>query len=203
MDESGDAGGDVARGASSHFVLTLVETTQPDVLREELNQLRKVLRLAANFEFHFHDTRSVERRAAFYVLFKSLGIHVRAAMVDKTKLPIEARVWTEQEMYQYALGEIVKNSLHSELREAMLIVDGNQSRQNFVLRLRTWATRLAKEQHRDRIFKSIVLKESRREDGLQFADMAAGVIAEIAEHGESAYEGYVMSKVRLLLELPK
>ena len=100
MDESGDPGGDVARGASSHFVLTLVETTQPDVLREELNQLRKALQLAANFEFHFHDTRSVERRAAFYVLFKSLDIHVRAAMVDKTKLPIEARVWTEQEMYQ-------------------------------------------------------------------------------------------------------
>lgn len=72
-----------------------------------------------------------------------------------------------------------------------------------MLRLRVWATQLARALKRERIFKAIVLRESRREDGLQVADMAADVMAEIAEHGESAYESDVMAKVRLLLALPK
>lgn len=203
MDESGDPGGDVRRGASPHFVLVLVETTQPDVLRDELQQLRKALNLSALFEFRYHDTRSASRRAAFFVLMRSLDVHVRAAIVDKTQLPDQVRTWGEAEMYEYALGEIVKHSLPSELNEAILVVDGEASKRNFILRLRTWATRLAREQKRERIFKSIVLRESRREGGLQFADMAAGVLAEMAQHGESAYETYVMSKIRLLLTLPK
>lgn len=203
MDENGDPGGDVRRGASRHFVLTLVETTQPEVLREELQRLRKALNVPPAFEFHFHETRSHERRAAFFVLLRSLDVRIRAAMVDKSRMPPEARFWGEQEMYEYAIGAIVEESLPSELNQAILVIDGEPGKEKFVVRLRTWASRLARSQNRDRIFKAIVVKESRREEGLQFADMAAGVIAEIAEHGESPYESYVMSKIRLLLDLPK
>ncbi|OQY87351.1 MAG: hypothetical protein B6D41_11730 [Chloroflexi bacterium UTCFX4] len=203
MDESGDAGADMRRGASPHFVLTLVETTQPEVLSEEMAKLRKALNLSPIFEFRFHDTRSTERRAAFFVLLRSLDVRIRAVMVDKTKLPDDTRKWGEQKMYEYALGEIIKHSLPSELTQVYLVIDGNQSKEKFVLRLRVWATQLARALKRERIFKAIVLRESRREDGLQIADMAAGVMAEIAEHGESAYESDVMAKVRLLLALPK
>lgn len=203
MDESGDPGGDYSRGASQHFVLVLVETTQPDSLRDELQQLRRTLNLSRTFEFRYHDTRSTDRRAAFFLLLRSLDVRIRAVTIDKTQLPESSRTWGEQEMYEYALGEIVRNSLPTELNEVYLVIDGEASKQTFINRLRTWATRLAQELHRERIFKSIVLKESRREDGLQFADMAAGVIAEMAEHGESPYEAYVIAKVRLLLTLPK
>lgn len=203
MDESGDPGGDVERGASPHFILVLVETTQPNLLQSELAQLRTTLNLPMDFEFHFHDTRSTARRAAFFILLGSMNLRVRAVIVDKSQLPQVGKKWAEQEMYEYALGEIIKNSLPSELNQAVLVIDGEARKQRFVNHLRAYISHLSREQHRERVFKSIVLKESRREDGLQFADMTAGVIAEIADHGESAYEAHVMSKVRLLLNLPK
>lgn len=203
MDESGDPGGDIGRGASRHFILVLLETTQPELLQSELAQLRSALNVPMDFEFHFHNTRSTSRRAAFFILLRSLDVRVRAVIVEKGKLPPEGIKWAEQEMYEYALGEIIKNSLPSELSEAVLVIDGEARKQRFVNHLRTFISNLSKEQHRDRVFKTIVLKESEREDGLQFADMVAGVIGEIADHGESAYEAYVMSKVRFLLKLPK
>ncbi len=83
MDESGDPGRDVRRGASRHFILTLVETIEPDRLRDELQRLRLALNLHEQFEFHYHNTRSVERRAAFFVLLRALNLKVRAAIIDK------------------------------------------------------------------------------------------------------------------------
>ena len=57
MDESGDAGVNLREGASTHFVLVLVETTEPEALRQALQQLRVKLNLAQDFEFHYHETR--------------------------------------------------------------------------------------------------------------------------------------------------
>lgn len=201
MDESGDAGGNIRKGASSHFVLAMVETIEPEHLREELRRLRTALGLPAAFEFRYHDTRKISIRAAFFVLLRSLDLRVRAAIVHKSKLPEEARRWGEQEMYEYAVGELVKHSSVDELSEAILVIDGER-KQRFVQKLRQHLSKIGREQKRGRIFKAIVLKESKREDGLQFADMVAGVIAERTDHGESAYDDYVDSKLKVLLQLP-
>ena len=40
---------------------------------------------------------------------------IRAAVVDKVRLPEEARRWGEQKMYEYAVGELVKHSSVDEL----------------------------------------------------------------------------------------
>ncbi|MBI5304810.1 MAG: DUF3800 domain-containing protein [Chloroflexi bacterium] len=201
MDESGDAGGNVRKGASPHFVLAMVETTVPDQLREELHRLRGALGLPATFEFRYHDTRKVAVRAAFFVLLHSLDVRIRAAVVDKAQLPAEAQNWGEQEMYEYAIGEMVKHSSREELSEAILVIDGER-KHRFVQKLRQYLSKLGRDQKRGRIFKAIVLKESKREDGLQYADMVAGVIAERTEHGESAFDDYVDSKLKVMLSLP-
>jgi hypothetical protein len=201
MDESGDAGSNVRKGASSHFVLAMVETTEPEHLREELRRLRNALSLPASFEFRYHDTRKVAVRAAFFVLLHSLELRVRAAVVDKSKLPEEAWHWGEQEMYEYAIGELVKHSSVDELSEAILVIDGER-KQRFAQKLRQHLSQIGRDQRRGRIFKAIVLKESKREDGLQFADMVAGVLAERTEHGESAFDDYVDSKLKVMLQLP-
>ncbi len=201
LDESGDAGGNVRRGASAHFVLAMVETTAPENLRAELRRLRVALQLPATFEFRYHDTRKVAHRAAFFILLRSLDVRVRAAVVDKTRLPAESQNWGEQEMYEYAVGEMVKHSSIEELSEAILVIDGER-KPRFIQKLRQHLSKIGRDQKRSRIFKAIVLKESKREDGLQFADMVAGVLAERVEHGESAYEDYVDSKLKVLLQLP-
>ncbi len=201
MDESGDAGSNVRKGASAHFVLAMVETTDPTRLRQELRRLRAALNLPATFEFRYHDTRKAALRAAFFVLLRSLDLRIRAAIVDKRRLPEEAQRWGEQEMYAYAVGELVKHSSVEELSEAILVIDGER-KQRFVQRLRQHLSKIGRDQKRGRIFKAIVLKESKREDGLQYADMVAGVLAERTMHGESAYDDYVDSRMRLLLLLP-
>lgn len=201
LDESGDTGTNISRGASPYFIVVMVETTEPEKLRTELQHLRQVLNLPATFEFRYHDTRKVAVRVAFFALLRSLDIRIRAAVVDKTRLPQQAGHWSESEMYEYTIGEIVKHSSIDELSEAILVIDGERKRR-FVQRLRQYLSALGRAQKRGRVFKAIVLKESKREDGLQFADMVAGVLAETVTHGESAYEDAVNSKMRLLLRLP-
>jgi hypothetical protein len=200
MDESGDAGWNVRRGASSHFVLVMVETTNPELLREELKRLRVTLNLPRNFEFRYHDTRMVWARAAFFALLRSLDLRVRAAIVDKARLSKEVQTWTELEMYD--LGALVQRSPPEELSEAILVIDGERGKQQFVRRLRQYFSQLGRQQGRRRVFKAIVLKDSRREDGLQYADMIAGVLTERIKRGESAYDDDVDSRMRLLLFLP-
>jgi len=63
-------------------------------------------------------------------------------------------------------------------------------------------TILGEKQHRGRIFKSIVLKEANREDGLQYADMIASAIAKGVKHGESPYDLAIAEKIEILLTLP-
>lgn len=48
----------------------------------------------------------------------------------------------------------------------------------------------------------ISAKESKREDGLQYADMIAGAIAEGVKHGESPYDLAIAEKLVTLLTLP-
>jgi hypothetical protein len=68
--------------------------------------------------------------------------------------------------------------------------------------LRQYLSKIGRDQKRGRIFKAIVLKASKREDGLQYADMVAGVLAERTTHGESAYDDYVDSKLKVFLQMP-
>lgn len=201
LDESGEAGTNLWRGASPYFIVVMVETTEPEKLRAELRHLRHGLSLPATFEFRYHNTRKTAVRIAFFTLLRSLDIRIRVAIVDKARLSREAEHWGEQEMYEYALGEMVKHSSIDELSEAILVIDGER-KQRFVQRLRQYLSALAHAGRRGRIFKAIVLKDLRREDGLQFADMVAGVLVEKVRHGESAYEDAVNSKVKVILYLP-
>lgn len=204
MDESGDAGVNLRKGASTHFVLVLVETTEPEALRQALQQLRVKLNLAQDFEFHYHETRMSWARAGFFALLRSLDVRVRAAVLDKTKLTKEASRWRKLDMYEYVLGELIKRSRPAELRDAILVIDGERQSSNepFLRGLRQAMSLLGERQHRGRIFKAIVLKEAKREDGLQYADMIAGAIAEGVKHGESPYDMAIAEKLAILLTLP-
>lgn len=196
MDESGDPGRDVRRRASRYFVLVLVETTEPDTLRDELQRLRVALNLHEQFEFHYHSTRSVERRAAFFVLLRALNLKVRAAIIDKRQLPQSFAAF-DTELYAFALGELVARASPSDLEEAILVVDGErgETTEKMLAGIRKHLSRLYESRARVRAFKKLIARNSETEGGLQFADMVAGVLAERAVHGESSYDDYVDSKL--------
>jgi len=196
MNESGDAGGNIRKGASSHFVLAMVETTNPEQLREELHRLRMALGLPASFEFRYHDTRKVAVRASFFVLLRSLDVRVRAAIVDKRKLP-EDFDYSHQRIYSFVLGELVMRAPLNELQNAILIVDGQRGAptEKLLNNVRRYLTQMYQERQRARAFQKLIARNSQVEDGLQFADMVAGVLAERFTHGESAYDDYVDAKL--------
>jgi hypothetical protein len=196
MDESGDPGRDVRRGASLHFVLVLVETTEPDTLRDELQRLRVALSLHEQFEFHYHSTRSVERRAAFFVLLRALNLKIRAAIIDKSHLPKSFSAF-DTELYAFALGELVVRALPNDLAEAVLVVDGErgETTEKTLAGIRKHLSRLYESRSRVRAFKKLIARNSETEAGLQFADMVAGALAERVVHGESSYDDYVDSKL--------
>jgi hypothetical protein len=53
-DESGDVSVSFGKGASRNFVLTMIATQHPDVLRNDLKVVRKNANLPRNYEFKFH-----------------------------------------------------------------------------------------------------------------------------------------------------
>ncbi len=167
MDESGDAGGNIRRGASPYFVVVFVETTEPETLREHLRDLRAEFDLPQAFESHYHDTRMPWAREAFFTLFRSLDVRVRAAVVDKARLP-EDFEYGRDAMYQFVIGEMVIRASESELHDAILIVDGQRGAQteDLLNRLRRYLTRLYQEHHRRRAFQKIVARNSKAEAGL-------------------------------------
>ncbi len=196
MDESGDPGSRARKSASTHFILVLVETTEPDTLRQELKRLRAALNLSAVFEFRFHDTRSLERRAAFFVLMRALDLKIRAAVIDKTNLPKNFAAF-DAALYGFALGELVARASPQDLHDAILVMDGEggETTEKTLNGIRRHLTLLYAERKRVRAFRKLVARNSRNEDGLQFADMVAGALAERVEHGESPFDDYVDAKI--------
>lgn len=162
--------------ASQHFVLVLVETVEPETLEQELKRLRTALKVSSVFEFRFHDTRSVERRAAFFVLLHALNLKIRAAVIDKTKLP-ESFGAFDTELYAFALGELVARASPRDLQDAILVMDGEggETTEKTLNHIRRHLTRLYEERKRVRAFRKLIARNSRNEAGLQFADMVAGV----------------------------
>ncbi len=203
MDESGDPGSRSRSSASKHFILVLVETTEPETLAQELKRLRTALNVSSVFEFRFHDTRSVERRAAFFVLLHALNVRVRAAVVDKTKLA-DSFASFDTALYGFALGELVMRASPNDLHDAILVMDGEggETTEKTLNSIRRHLTQLYEQRKRVRAFRKLIARNSRNEAGLQFADMVAGVLAERAEHGESPYDDYVDSKMVDLWEYP-
>lgn len=196
MDESGDPGRRSRKSASTHFILVLVETAEPETLRQELKRLRTALNVSSVFEFRFHTTRSVERRAAFFVLLRSLNLKIRAAVIDKTKLP-ESFAAFDTALYAFALGELVARASPQDLHDAILVMDGEggETTEKTMNGIRRHLTRLYAERKRVRAFRKLIARNSKNEAGLQFADMVAGALADRAQHGESPYDDYVDSKI--------
>lgn len=203
MDESGDPGSRSRKSASTHFILVLVETTEPETLRQELNRLRAALNVPSIFEFRFHDTCSVERRAAFFVLLRAMEIKIRAAVIDKARLPKDFFAF-DAAMYSFAVSELVVRASPQDLQDAILVMDGEggETTEKTLNSIRRALTRLYTERKRVRAFRKLIARNSRNEAGLQFADMVAGALAERFEHGESPYDDYVDAKLVDIWEYP-
>ncbi len=172
LDESGDPGFDIAGGASPYFVLVLVQLAERAPLLQ-LTELRKSRRLPPNFEFKYHKTTAAQK-AEFFKAIRVVPFRIRAVVVDKANLDDSVTRMGGQDLTIYFVTQLVLRASALDIANDVLVIDGATPAFRGALRIRL--SEECRKTGRVRPFKKIVGGDSKREDGLQLADMIAGAI---------------------------
>jgi hypothetical protein len=199
LDECGDPGLDLSRGASSHFTLALVQTAERASI-PALVKLRRARHLSPYFEFKFHDTAET-LKAAFFAALRPVPFRVRVAVVDKARLPESFMAMSGQELYIHFLTELVLRASELEIANDILVTD--RATKAFRRALRLCLSERARALNRVRPFKKIARGDADNEDGLQCADMIAGAVARYFIRGDDAFYRPLRSKVVDLWQYPE
>jgi len=172
LDDSGDPGLRGAAGSSSHFVLALVQLPERASLAE-LAAVRQAFYLPPWFEIKYYKTK-LRHRSMFFQVIQAIPFRIRAVVIDKANIaPYFSGMRGQDLMITYAAHLILRaNPL--DLAGDVLIVD--DATPSFVRALRIYLSRESRAARGVRPFKKVVSGDSRREDGLQLADMVAGAI---------------------------
>lgn len=170
-------------GASSHFVLAMVQLSQRTAL-PSLTRLRQELHLPAGFEFKYYRMRE-RQKMAFFDLMGSIPIRVRAVFVDKQRLGTQWLALNGQELTVELLVRLTLRTSELDLANDVLVIDGATPALRKALRVRLSheCVRLG----RTRPFSNIAGANSSAEDGLQLADIVAGAIRGHVSQGERKY----------------
>jgi len=172
VDESGDAGLEGQASSSSHFVITMVQL--PDrVPLYPLTNLRNMLNLSHTFEFKYHKTTAAQKDRFFREVL-AIPFRVRAVVLEKMRIGSDLRALSPQQLTMELIIRLTLRASELEIANEILIVDGASP--EFCRFLRVQFTEVCRHYDRIRPFKKIIGANSRREDGLQVADMFAGAI---------------------------
>ncbi|MFN8444843.1 MAG: DUF3800 domain-containing protein [Caldilineaceae bacterium] len=170
-DESGDVSFAFTKGASTHFLITII-AANADLMQLLLQDVRQQSNLPANYEFSFHGlTASALRRRVFTALADT-EFSAWAVAVNKAKLADSFRVMRPVEFYLYFVSETIRLIPSEQRIGATLLLDEFASPKHLPGELR----RILKARSIPRHFKQIVAKRSRSEPLIQVADLLAGAL---------------------------
>jgi hypothetical protein len=201
IDESGDLGFRFDRGSTRYFTIALVifETDEAALsCQRAIEACRRRLRLANDFEFHFHSDRHV-RRIAFLDTIRDQSFRLSTFTLDKPKL------WNESmrnagQAYRLAcekaLDDIRIDLDGMQLVNAHVVIDGSGDR-----RFRRQLTTFIKQAVNRRAvhgIRSVRLSRSESDPLVQLADYVAGVTNRqlTDKDGTSLYESRLQAKRR-------
>ena len=176
VDESGDPGLKLDQGSSKYFIVTIVlfeEDEEAEAAELRINLLRRELRLASNFEFHFSENKATIR-TAFLKAIEPYNFFYFGIVINKEKLYGEGFKFKEP-FYKYACGLVFENA-KQYLYQATVIFDGSGSK-DFRRQLHRYLKR--KINHKDRRYsyiKKVKIQDSSRNNLIQMADMICGAI---------------------------
>jgi hypothetical protein len=169
VDESGDPGLNSSKSAP-YFVVAMVQLPSREPLRTFL-EIRKALHVAPTFEFHFHQ-KNTKQKTHFFHEVSAIPFRVRAAVLLKTKLPLEFKELHGIDVTINLITRLTLRASPLDIGNDILILDG--APESVRKELRIHITKEYKLLNRERPFKKIVSENSSRNDGLQLADMVAG-----------------------------
>lgn len=191
LDESGDPGLEGQASSSDYFALAIVQLTERAPL-PDLAYARQLLHLSPSFEFKYHKT-TPEQKAVFFRAIRTLPFRVRAAIIEKSSLPQRFAGLRGQELTIALIVELILRSSPLDIADDILVIDG--AKRAFLWTLRVKLSRECRQLRRVRSFGTIVGGDSKRDDGLQLADMVVGAVRQHVMAAESSYYRTFADKV--------
>ena len=198
LDDSGDPGVGGAEGSSRYLVLAMVQLATREPL-PALASVRRRFHLPSRFEIKYHKTTQ-RQKADFFQKIQTIPFRVRAVVIDKSKLEKRFMSMSGQELTIELITDLTLRASEVEIANDVLILDGVP--RNFHRALRIRLSKECRLQKRTRPFKKIISADSKREEGLQLADMVAGAIRHYAMGVSSRYYKTFAHKVVDLWEIP-
>lgn len=197
-DESGDSSFSFAKGASRYFVIAMISTNTPEVLRALVPELRKKLKFPEKYEFKFHKlTGRVVGKTVFTELSKE-RFKIWAIMVTKTALPDSFRFMSGLDFYLYFVSEIIRQIPDEDQNGALLILDEFGSK----AKMASNARRVLKARNIQSHFRRIVGRDSETESLIQIADLIAGSISHRDTIKGNDFFDQIKDKIVTLIEYP-
>lgn len=195
-DEAGDLSFSFDKGASTHFVLALVSSNQPDSLCHMLTTVRSKRGLPDSYEFKFHKLSGAALRQTIFEALRLIDFGVWALSVDKRMLPTYWQGLDAHDFYALLATELLL-SIPLEYREdSTLMLDEFDPRGRALLALK----RSLKRRGERRGFRKMTNVRSRSEPLVQVADLAAGSILRSLAHNDPETLSFIRSHIRLWLK---
>lgn len=198
LDDSGDPGMDRAAGSSNHFTLAMVQLPERAPI-DVFAAVRETLYLPSSFEFHYYRSKP-HQKVIFFNAIKRLRFRVRAVFINKYALEKAYQAMDGQQFAIEFLTRLILRASDLDIGNDVLVIDG--ATLAFMRALRIRLSQECRSYKRVRPFRKIVSGESKREDGLQLADMIAGAVSNHLLGEESAFYPMFADKVSDLWQAP-
>lgn len=164
----------------------------------ELASLRRELHLSPSFEFHYVKM-SAQQKETFYRAIHPVQFRVRTAVLLKDNLSAYYREMNGIELTIELLASLTLRASPLDIGNDTLVVDGATDAFRSALRIRL--SEECRRTKRVRPFGKIATASSKREDGLQLADMVAGAIRDHALGKSPDYRRAFFEKIVDLWEV--
>lgn len=188
VDESGDAGLEIEKGATNlfHVALVLFQDGEAAIACDtRIAKLREELGFRPDFEFHFNKL-SKKHRIRFLQTVASYDWFYFTITINKKKL-YGPGFKISGSFYKYVVG-LVFNNAKPHLSNAHVIIDGKDSRR-FQKQLATYLRKKMNDDKRCAISK-VKIQKSESNSLIQLADMVVGATARSFKKDSKDYNAY-------------
>ncbi len=187
MDDSGDPGFKLEKGASGLFVVACVifsDTIEAELVSASIKALKRDSGWKQEREYKFHKTTE-DQKKAFFKETSRFNFRIRAIVVDKSKVE-EPKLKKDDSFYQKIVVEVLDR--FKGMKEANVYLDGEKGR-NYRNRSAAELRKILNK-NKQRIAKFKV-EDSKGNVLIQLADMIAGAIREKYELKGPSGLGYL------------
>ncbi|OGK40454.1 hypothetical protein A3F34_03130 [Candidatus Roizmanbacteria bacterium RIFCSPHIGHO2_12_FULL_44_10] len=175
IDDSGDPGFKINKGASAFFVIACVifkDELEAEKSAVALKQFRRKLKFPDTVEFKFNKSRR-SIRESFLKILRPFEFDIRCIVVDKKLIRSDELINSQQSFCNYFVKLLLEHN-RGTIRNAKVRLDGRGDR----LFKRNITTYLRRElnQPAKKVVKNLQLVDSKNNILIQMADMVAGAI---------------------------